>query len=690
MSLFITESVDTFLILYFSKNQEKKNLVKKKMSEEVIKPYSTRKMFIVGNGNEEKCTFDFSLISFDEYKQFFGGLPNFIYKKCRHIVFCNDFYYEYKQDGRHSKRREKLIQESIMYQHPAYLKYLVKIIKQVMPRTKVLETIEFSNIKISRKLLASISHALATSQTLKNIAFRDVQVGDKGLSELLGSISPYQIETITLKNAGITSNATYMIGEFINKKPYSQQVERVVKSIDIDQESYPPEHIEIIKEMIQKMNDSDNDWDDGKQWASRLRPQTDVYDTVAKTDGEEKVAARDIQLKSESDEEEEEEEKHEKDIHIVPPADDGSKHSSSSEHKSKEEEEEEEEKKEKSSESDHSDKEDEPKEEEKEEEKQEEERKVVEEEEKHEEAKNEEEEEKKEEHHEEEEKKESSSSSSSSEKKEEEEKKESSDDIPQNSADFKVTESEIPGTHTYETEIIEEIEEKYSLVTATSSESDSAQKDAEEIVPTQEDVVYITNQDENTSSHTHSSNAEKGSEDELKSESGSHHSEDDKSSKESQSEHSDKSSSSQKSNSSEKEGDVLQVAESDIIEHSEKEEKKDNQSDVVEEIHEYTYTSSSDKEDEKPEEKKEEEQPENVQQPEDEGEVAASDDGSSSSSDEKEAPKEGDVVEEQMIKEPGLDGSSTPYLMTTGAPTEFDMTTVGDTTTTTTTHDESD
>lgn len=236
-------------------------------------------MYLVGNGNQEKCSFDFSLLSFDEYKPFFNGLPNFIFKKCKHIKLCNDFYYEYKKDGRHSKRREQIIGASIMYNHPTYLQYLTKIIKRVVPKSLHLETLEFSNIKIPSKYINTICHAVANSTSVINIIFSDVPIGDRGFNELLNNVSPYQIQTITVRNGGLTAKVTDMVRDFLNKRPHNASIVRSIKEINIEQQGFPPEELEIIKQQIAAVQKDDDDWDSGNQWESRVIPQTEYFES---------------------------------------------------------------------------------------------------------------------------------------------------------------------------------------------------------------------------------------------------------------------------------------------------------------------------------------------------------------------------------------------------------------------------
>ena len=240
------------------------------------KQFSTQVMYSKGCGDSHAVVFDFSILPFSEYFEFFNALPNFIYKKCERISFSTDFYREYKATGRHSKRREQLITESIMYNKPKYTHYLAKIIKNVLPKSKKLASIEFRNINIDPVYIKSIFHAIGRSSSIKHVIFHGVAITDELLGEFLTSVSPYMIKSFQFTSTKMTSRCTNLVKRFINQKPKNNKVVRSISKIVLDKETFTQKQLQEIESMLIICKKERDDWEEKVQWQSDAAPITNV------------------------------------------------------------------------------------------------------------------------------------------------------------------------------------------------------------------------------------------------------------------------------------------------------------------------------------------------------------------------------------------------------------------------------
>ncbi|EAX89371.1 hypothetical protein TVAG_439910 [Trichomonas vaginalis G3] len=237
-------------------------------------PFTTRQMYILGNGNEERCSYDFSLLAFEDYTKFFYALPNILYKRVKSVCFNNTFYSDYSRDGRHSRKRELLIFDSIFYQKPRYIKYLIKILTRVLPQTKTLEEIEFADIKINPDLLNKLFEAIGKSPNIKSIKFSEVPIGDDLFKKLLKHLSPYQIESLNMFNTSLTPKSLHLVNKFIEQADEDKTLTKTLKTIDINQDDFPAKRLKQIKS--RKIDDDEkDDWDSEPQWATMQNPVTE-------------------------------------------------------------------------------------------------------------------------------------------------------------------------------------------------------------------------------------------------------------------------------------------------------------------------------------------------------------------------------------------------------------------------------
>lgn len=260
-----------FELLMTEQNTETQNV-----SGNTDRVFSTQIMYLMGCGDSHSVVFDFSIIPFANYYDFFNSLPNFIYKKCERITFSTDFYREYKAIGKHSRKREQLISESIMYNKPKYTHYLAKIIRNVLPKSKKLSTIEFRNINIDPIYIRSIFHAIGRSPSIKHVIFHGIAVTNELFGEFLESVSPYMINSIQFTSTKITNRCTKLIKNFINQKPRNNKIVRSLSKIVLDKDTFTQKQLQEIESMLIVCKRERDDWEENRQWQSDAAPDTNI------------------------------------------------------------------------------------------------------------------------------------------------------------------------------------------------------------------------------------------------------------------------------------------------------------------------------------------------------------------------------------------------------------------------------
>ena len=83
-------------------------------------------------------------------------------------------------------------------------------------------------------MFLSLIKSVSECKTLTKLYFSNVELGDTGCIKLLNSISPYQIEKISLKNCGITSRSYKAFTEFLQMPPQKYTDQKKIKTIIIE------------------------------------------------------------------------------------------------------------------------------------------------------------------------------------------------------------------------------------------------------------------------------------------------------------------------------------------------------------------------------------------------------------------------------------------------------------------------
>lgn len=246
-------------------------------------PFSTRQMYLLGSGDEERCEYDFSILPYEDYNKFFYALPNILYKRLKSVHFTCSFFYDYRRDGRHSRKRELVIADSIFYHRPKYIRYLIKILSQVLPKSKTLVELEISDIKINPKLLDKLFTAIGNSPQIKSIKFSEVPIGDELFKKLLSHLTPIQIESLNLNNTSLTPKSLRNVNKFIERKSAAGNANSI-KNIEITQDDFPNQ-MKTVKRKVKQTKNVDDDWDSNPQWQTHDMPVTEgiTFDTVDTT-----------------------------------------------------------------------------------------------------------------------------------------------------------------------------------------------------------------------------------------------------------------------------------------------------------------------------------------------------------------------------------------------------------------------
>ena len=215
---------------------------------------STKEMYKIGNGNENLCVFDFSLINNEYYNDFINGLPTLIYKKVRSITFSCDFEKKYRKSKLKSKRKEYLIDLSIYSQQPDIISYLSKILMRVLPKTKSLIEISFSNIYEKDEVIKSLVSSLSGAhEGLKSIHFIHTPFNNKLFKDCLSMLSPYKFEHISFIDCELSSQSYPSIIEFIYQRPRTYRTDYILSSFDLSDNKLKAEEIKSIQKSISEM-----------------------------------------------------------------------------------------------------------------------------------------------------------------------------------------------------------------------------------------------------------------------------------------------------------------------------------------------------------------------------------------------------------------------------------------------------
>ena len=220
--------------------------------------FSIKTMYLLGEGNEEHCNFDFSKLPSSKYEPFFNTLPNFLYKKVQSITFTNEFLY---LNNKNDINSEIIVNESIFKNRNKFIPFLIKILIAVIPKTLKLTKIEFNFFEIPSKMLQQLFNVISQSKTLKSLKFFNIKMKEDYFKDLINKISPYQYEEIIFNNCSLSSLSFSSIISFLCRKPKKNDDKRKIKIFDVTESSITKQQLKIIFDLVKsetninKLND---------------------------------------------------------------------------------------------------------------------------------------------------------------------------------------------------------------------------------------------------------------------------------------------------------------------------------------------------------------------------------------------------------------------------------------------------
>ena len=180
------------------------------------KPYRDARMYELGRGNRDRCVFDMSRISIDDYYGFFGGLPNVVYKKCKSITFNTDL--DIKDRERDTTEEEQeIVKHSILGLKPRFSHYLMKILNQTLPKSKELNELILREIKIPTSYFSDFMASLARSRFLRVIELHGMTISDESASLMFQKLSPFKFTRIVATECNISSHLFAEVCDYLKQ-----------------------------------------------------------------------------------------------------------------------------------------------------------------------------------------------------------------------------------------------------------------------------------------------------------------------------------------------------------------------------------------------------------------------------------------------------------------------------------------
>ena len=250
--------------------------------------FTIKDLYKIGNGNSSLCKFDFSLLDSELYHSFFEVLPTFLYKKIENVIFTCELFFQEEKAIHKNNRKQEIIKSSIYSKNPNFIPFLIKILKNVLPKTKILQEISFSMMKIPESQYIDLFMALSgPSPTLESVHFSDISFTPILFKNCISLLNPYQYKDISFIKCGLTSDSLPEIYNFFKQKPLSSNINKKIKTFKVegnilkesDQNSINQilENIELEKNMGSEYIFSDNlPNNDNKIEDSILKENNDV------------------------------------------------------------------------------------------------------------------------------------------------------------------------------------------------------------------------------------------------------------------------------------------------------------------------------------------------------------------------------------------------------------------------------
>lgn len=209
---------------------------------------STEVIRSLAKGEGNTYLFDFSTIPSPHYESLFRTLLDFLKTNGQIIGFnCDELACITDRTNIPDN-----IKTSIAKKKTNYIKNMVELLSHVIPRSTTITELIISNIVLYPEHIKKLSGSFARSNILRKLTFNKVPLGDQGIQMLVGSLDPNKIESIIIKDCGVTSASTESIIAFINRRISKNDG---IKVFDIDEQDMVPSDIRKIKALINNQNE---------------------------------------------------------------------------------------------------------------------------------------------------------------------------------------------------------------------------------------------------------------------------------------------------------------------------------------------------------------------------------------------------------------------------------------------------
>jgi hypothetical protein len=214
--------------------------------------YRHREIYKLCDGGANFCDIDFSSISFDDYEGLFNGLPNVVYKKAEGLRFSRDLDVKrVRADEALTDTEKRRLSDSIAVLRDRFEHYLFKILNQTLPRSKGLNRLVISGLKVPTKYFRDFIPACARCKTLRRLRIDGVNILDELAELIFTTLSPYRLEQLSLVDCNISSGIYEKVTEFLTQgaDDPGARVWRL-KVLDLRENLFTPEQLREVERLL--------------------------------------------------------------------------------------------------------------------------------------------------------------------------------------------------------------------------------------------------------------------------------------------------------------------------------------------------------------------------------------------------------------------------------------------------------
>lgn len=250
------------------------------------KPYRDARMYELGRGNRDRCVFDMSRISIDDYYGFFGGLPNVVYKKCKSITFNTDL--DIKDRERDTTEEEQeIVKHSILGLKPRFSHYLMKILNQTLPKSKELNELILREIKIPTSYFSDFMASLARSRFLRVIELHGMTISDESASLMFQKLSPFKFTRIVATECNISSHLFAEVCDYL-KQEIPEGKRWKLEYLDLSDNFFSESQMQTFRKLLRRRTHPDeasSSQEEDEQMSQKKKSAAGHIDGIANLSG---------------------------------------------------------------------------------------------------------------------------------------------------------------------------------------------------------------------------------------------------------------------------------------------------------------------------------------------------------------------------------------------------------------------